>query len=125
MKTNVPTRSETTVAATVAPEDLRPGIFVAVLNEVVEYPSLIWCDDAIGERDETVRVQLCADEGGAPLKVNAVCLPFVFVKAAGGQTQTIDVRRVQLVRLKKRYARTVWKQVRRDCRKGKQKNKGR
>ncbi|REJ95565.1 MAG: hypothetical protein DWQ34_05855 [Planctomycetota bacterium] len=111
MKTNLQTTAETSVAKTIAPEDLRPGIFVAVLNEVVEYPSLLWCDDVIGERDETVRVRLRASDGGAPLKVKAVCLPFVCVKTACGHVRTIDVRQVELVRLKRRYAKFVWKQV--------------
>lgn len=44
-----------------------------------------------------------------PLKVRAICLPFVFVKLPSGEFKTIDVRLVKLARVKRKYARMVWK----------------
>jgi hypothetical protein len=99
-----------TLAACVAPEDLKCGEFVAALNVVYEYPPFLWCcDSAPVEPDETVRIQYRAPSAGTPLKVKAICLPFVFVKLPNGTTQTMDVRQTQFVRLNSDYAQAVWK----------------
>ena len=63
-------------------------------------------------RAEPVRVRHLPTENRAPLKVKAICLPFVFVKQPNGQHQTIDVRLASLVRLERGYAKTVWKSMR-------------
>jgi hypothetical protein len=112
MNTDFSTTKKTSTAASVAPEDLECGDCVAVLHEVVEFPSFLWCDSVLGERDELVRVRCLPTSGGMPVKVKAICLPFVFVKSPFGQCETIDVRQVRLVRLKKRYAKEVWRNIR-------------
>ncbi len=99
----------TAVAAMVAPEDLRRGDFVAVLSEVVELPSFLWCETLATDRSELVRLRRLPTDDRAPLKVKAICLPFIFVKLPKGQFRTIDVRLTSLVRLEKNYAKTVWK----------------
>ena len=58
------------------------------------------------------------DDAGTPLKVKAICLPFVFVKAPNGEGRILDMRRCHLVRLSSDYARSVWKALK------KQKNSG-
>lgn len=98
-----------TLAASLAPEDIRCGDDVAVLNEMSEYPSFLWEDPAAAPMDALVRVWWRPTEPGMPLRVKAVCLPFLFVKAASGETRSLDVRQVQLVRLSRRYARIVRK----------------
>lgn len=125
MTTNVSSTFGTSLAASVAPEDLRCGDFVAVLNEILEYPSFLWCDAVLGAPEEPVRLRYCAADGGLPLKIKAICLPFVFVKSPYGISQTIDVRQVQLVRLRKRYAKTVWKDLRRHRSKARRQIRGR
>ncbi len=49
---------------------------------------------------------------GHPLRVIAVCLPFVYAKTPRGETATIDTRRAQLVRLDRRCAKVIWKALR-------------
>lgn len=101
--------SETTsVAASVAPEDLQRGDFVAILHEVAEYPSFFWMDAVPCERDAMVRVRCLPADSGQPLKVKAICLPFLFVESPRRRLRTLDVRQVQLARLTRRYAKTVW-----------------
>jgi hypothetical protein len=117
MSTNTPTADLTALAATLAPEDLRCGDDVAVLNEVCESPSWLWCELATAT-EQPVRVKYCAEGAGMPMKVKAICLPFVFTKAADGQLLTLDVRQRQLVRLDRRYAQTVWKALRKQRRSG-------
>ena len=106
------TTGTTSIAASVAPEDLKCGDFVAVQNEVIEFPSFFWCETVPSQRDEMVRLRFLPAGSGTPLKVKTICLPFVFVKSPFGQCETLDIRRVQLVRLKKHYAKMVWKKIR-------------
>lgn len=121
MTVKLETTREISLAATVAPEDLRPGDFISVLNETFELPSFLWADSPIAGRDELVRIRCCASGAGAPLKVKAICLPFVFVKTSHGFAYAVDVRRVQLVRLQKQYVKASWKKPKSDSVKAKRK----
>ena len=109
------------VAKSLAPEDVRVGDYVAVLHEVCEAPSFWWpCDSTLGQRDEVVRLVFTPRDSGEPLKVCAVCLPFVLVKPAKGKVRALDVRRFQLARLNADYAAT-WKAEKRNKSKAKAK----
>jgi hypothetical protein len=107
MKIETTSAKGSTMAACVAPEDLKRGDRVAILTEVVEFPSFYWFEGSLGERDELVRVRCIPAGSGLPLKVKAICLPFVLVKTPSGDRETVDVRKVQLVRLNKGYAKEV------------------
>jgi len=110
MKSQATTSSETHVARSLAAEDLRCGDFVTILSEIGEWPSFYWsCDSQVWPPNEPVRIQRHSDDGGTPLKVKAICLPFVFVKKPSGEHCTLDLRQHRLVRLSLDYARPVWK----------------
>lgn len=100
------------VAASVAPEDLRQGDYVAVLSEVIELPSFLWTETLASKHDEVIRVCRLPTGARSPLKIKAICLPYVFVKSPAGDYQTIDIRLARLVRLDRAYAKTVWKRMR-------------
>jgi hypothetical protein len=123
MRTKSPKTDATLAASSVAPEDLRRGDFVAVHSELIELPSFLWCDVAPSEREDLVRMRFRPRSGGMPLAVKAICLPFVFVKSPLGERHTIDVRQVQLVRLKRRYAKAVWRALRRQRKHAKKREK--
>jgi len=112
MKTGLEPRPQSTVARSAAPEDLARGDYVAVLNEVVEAPTWHWFDLAAHPPEEPIRVRIMSLDSGTPVKVQAVCLPFVCVQHPDGWTETLDLRRVQLVHVSRSYARCVWKSVR-------------
>lgn len=106
----VSTNCESHTAKILAAEDVRCGDFVGILREVVEYPPFFW--DCAGEASvprEPVRVPVRAADGGVPLKVKAICLPFLLVKTPQGQHRTLDVRQCELVRLGSDYAALAWK----------------
>jgi hypothetical protein len=118
METRHPTtdskaRSERSHSAArpLAPEDVCVGDFVAVLHVVQELPSYYWdCDQGLlGDRGEIVRLRLWPDDGGTPLKVVSVCLPFVLVKTPCGKQQALDIRRYHLARIGRHYANQVRK----------------
>ena len=101
---------QSNVAKPLAPEEIRPGEFVALLHEICELPSFLWCNDsAVLPANEPVRMRLVPEFGGMPLKVQAVCLPYVLVTLPRGSKQTLDVRRSQLARLSGPYGKAAWK----------------
>ena len=94
-------------------EDIACGDFVALLNETVDVPSYLW--DFSGTSlspHELVRLKLIPGDAGQPLRVIEICLPFVYAKSPNGETTTIDIRRLQLVRLDRKCAKAVWKKLR-------------
>lgn len=109
MKTRMQQEENCSIAATVAPEDLRRGDFVAILSAVVELPSYYWPGTMSCERDEVVRIRYLPTDDRTPLKIKEICLPFVFVKQSNGDYKTIDIRLASLVRLERGYAKAVWK----------------
>ena len=112
MKTLEANADASQMAASVAPEDIHCGDYIAVLNVIYEYPSFLWCCDAASvQPDEPVRIQLQQRGGGTPLKVKAICLPFVFVKTPNGKSFTYDIRQTQFVRLNADYAKEVWNEL--------------
>ena len=112
MNLRLPENECSSIAVSIAPEDLRRGDFVAVLSEIIELPSFLWRETLSGCRDELVRLRRLPTENRAPLKVKAICLPFVFVKSPNSEYHTIDVRLTRLMAAateKKLRAKTVWK----------------
>ena len=105
--------SKSSLARSVAAEDLRRGDIVAILDEIYELPSFLWsCDTHLLPPQEPVRMKWRTTDNGRPLKVKAICLPFLLVKAPCGKAETLDVRKCQLVRLNRNYAKRVWKKLR-------------
>ena len=91
MKTYTTTSCEIHVGRSVAPDDLRCGDFVSILSEIAEYPSFLWCHDSqLLAPNEPVRIQWRPDDGGMPLKIKAICLPYVFAKAPTGHRRILD-----------------------------------
>jgi hypothetical protein len=103
----------TTLARCLAPEDIQPGDYVTPLSMLAEVPSYWWCaEDWSLSRDRPVTIRFITNCDGAPLRVKSVCLPFVLVKQPSGQSLTIDLRKCQLARLDRQYARRAWKAYR-------------
>ncbi len=111
MNTKTPTAErDATLAKTLAPEDVRRGDYVAVLSEEFEYAKFAWsCDLPLADAEQIIRVRFRPRETTGPLRVIDACLPFVFVKPAKGEGQTLDLRSVRLARLDRAYAKRVWK----------------
>lgn len=113
MKSRTVSKSCTSVAARIAGEDIQRGDFVTVLNEIIELPSFLWCcSSSTLSTDETVRLRTMPHDAGQPMKVVAVCLPFVYTREAQGKLSTLDTRRQQLVRLDLKTGRSMWKRMR-------------
>ncbi len=99
------------LAKVIAPEDLNEGDLIAVLNVVDEIVPMLLMREAWQDSKamEPLRVMYLPCGDPAPMKVEAVCLPFVLVKQADGVVRTIDVRRYRLARLPVDYGKRVWK----------------
>lgn len=99
-----------TAAKPLAPDDVSPGDYVAVLDEQHEFPAVVWyCDRPLAGEDDVVRVRLRPREAEGPLRVTDVCTPFVFVKNRVGKIRTVDLRAVRLARIDREVARRVWR----------------
>jgi hypothetical protein len=113
MKSRPTSHPQPRAAAIVAGEDLACGDYVALLNQTVDFPSFLW--DACGATlspHELVRLKTIPANAGRPLRVLAICLPFVYAKTPSGKTATIDTRQTQLVRLDRQCAKVIWKELR-------------
>ena len=105
-----PVELNSTLAKVLAPEEILQGDFVTMLHVICELPSFLWCADASTQPlHEVIRIQFLPAEGGVPLKVESVCLPFVLVKRPRGDQRTLDLRRCRLARLDRAYASAAWK----------------
>jgi hypothetical protein len=112
MKSVNDSAAASSAARTVAAEDLQRGDYVAIAAEIVEFPSHLWSDTAHSLRpDELVRIAFRAD--GMPLKVKAICLPFILAKEPGGQARILDSRAHRLVRLGRDFAKRAWRAMKR------------
>jgi len=110
MKAHLSIPAQSSLARPLAPEEVRRGQYVTPLDEIHEWPSFLWpCPDSNLEPQDLVRVRLKSDEGGIPLRVTAVCLPFVSVRTPQQTTRVLDLRRVQLVRLSREFGKLVTK----------------
>ena len=117
MTTTEETDYQTKVASCVAAEDIKPGDFIAVLSEIAEFPSFLWCC-VTGNLppEEPVRLRLRPGNSGQPHKVESVCLPFVYAKLPNGKVTILDSRKHQLVRLDAGSGRQAWKMLRKQSR---------
>ena len=113
-----------TLAKSLAPKEICAGDYVAVLHIVFEFPALVWVDDfSLIDYDEMIRLPFIPNETGAPLRVKAVCLPFVLVKHPCGKHQTLDVRHHRLAKIDQAYAKLAIKAHQSKKKKRKQKKK--
>jgi len=101
-------RKKTSLASLLAPEDIRRGHYVAVLNEIEQWFQF-GCSSA---KPELFNVRLVPTDETVPLQVLEICLPFVTVRKADGSLVTLDVRRHELARLDDGYARRVIRRLR-------------
>lgn len=98
----------------IAAEDLRPGMYVALLQEILEFviPSL--CDPALN-KGKTLEVKRAAFTPMpwdlAPLKVAGVCLPYVLARTPAGSLRTLDARQCRLALLPDGYGRKAFRML--------------
>jgi hypothetical protein len=96
------------VARSLAPEDLKVGEYVAITAVIHEVYLCAQLERGYGPY-EPVRLVCTECSDGAPLKVLAVCIPFVLVADGHGQRRPLDIRRLRLARLPRDYARKALK----------------
>ena len=99
------------------------GDYVGVLQSSAQYPTYLWHGDLSLDvaDEEPVRVGYMPTDGGVPLKVKAISLPFVLVKPPGQNCETLDIRLCRLARLDQDYAKLAWQELRKPFVKSKRK----
>jgi hypothetical protein len=108
-----PMSKDFSISKPIAPEDIRPGMYVIVHLEIHEQRPSIFCDDA-SMRKEPARMArwpcMCSDcAGGEALKVLNVCLPYIMVQRPAGEQRirTLDTRQHRLVQASESYGRAA------------------
>lgn len=98
------TKTQTTRTVRAAcPEDLRKGDYITVSRDTLQVPS-VYCDNHVGPQ-AIVRLSYMPCDSGEPLRIRGVCLPYILVKRADKQSETIDLRQQEIVRLPKKFGR--------------------
>ncbi|MEM1109992.1 MAG: hypothetical protein AAGH99_15010 [Planctomycetota bacterium] len=94
----------------VAAEDLRVGDGVAVSCVTAQF---LACEDPPpGEtHNRVLKADFIPADAGDPLRIVAVCLPFVLAVNVARQYVTIDVRRQHLVKLDAGYTKRAMKKL--------------
>jgi hypothetical protein len=110
-KSKVRAEAMPTAARQLAPDDVQPGLYVAVLQLVGQYMPM-QCDSTLHPRTEPVDVLWVPWWSNEPLKVLEVCTPFVLARRADRSCRMLDLRRHRLARLDAGYARRVRKRLR-------------
>jgi hypothetical protein len=103
--------TELQVVRPIAPEDIRAGMYLAVMHEIQERS--LWSFEMYDDcgRKQPRQVLRLPSGSGRPLRVEDVCLPFVVVRKPtdkGGSLHTIDVRRYRCALLPEDYGRRVF-----------------
>ena len=99
------------LAKSLPADDIRLDDYVAQLRIIYQYPSYLWngADTTTLPPNQPVTIEWNQSTEEAPLRVKAICLPFVFVQTVDDRYRTLDVRRETLVRLDADYGDFVWK----------------
>ena len=108
----------------IAAEDLRYDDVIAILDTTYEYPTFLWSFESLSVPiDEPVRIRWLSQDPGMPLKVKAICLPFVLVMYPSKRVEALDIRQHRFVKLSETYALESWKKFRPKPEKKKKKRK--
>lgn len=101
------------------PEDIRRGQYVSVHRRVGEvYWLPFFCESEFKEPSvKVLRYGYTPKQSGLPLRVKAVCLPFVLVTSPQGRVLTLDTRSMDLVELSADYGKAAFKALREDHKK--------
>jgi hypothetical protein len=91
----------------IGPEDVHVGDYVAVTHTTYEF-LMDPCADFSQDEVKPKRVTLIPWNAGRPMKVLSVCLPFVLVQDTARTTETLDLRRHRIARLRRAYGRKAF-----------------
>ena len=88
--------AEMTAVCCAAPEDIRAGSYVMIMQDSFEfYP---WCAarDSMNPPTTTTLVRMYPDKDAEPMRVISVCLPFLHVQTRAKRPVLLDGRRMRL-----------------------------
>lgn len=100
---------EARMARPVAPEDLRPGDYVAALQVVNEH---LWPMFGSDEKPPRMfRVLAWPGHDWMPMQVEDICLPFVMLKTPRGKHWVLDTRQCRLGRVSASFGRRLFEAI--------------
>ncbi len=94
------------VVRQVRADDVCVGDYVVVMHESYDFVSMSCFSDTDSMKVE--RVTVLPNQTKSPVRIEAVCVPFLMVKAVGGKRTMVDMRRVQLAQVSGRFGQAVF-----------------
>ena len=107
-----------------SPEDIRLGDFIAVTHTRYELVPDNLEPMLAGQEVEPIRLTALPYDAGTPMKVIALCLPFVIGETAVDMRVVVDTRRHALTQVSEDYAMAYKPKPSDDKKKKKRKGKG-
>ena len=110
LKSRIEKGAKLTVARTVFPEDLAVGDSVVLSQVAFQYPSFCWCgaDMTVRPPEEPIQIAFQPSwDKHEPMKVKAVCLPFVLCKTVEKKHCVLDLRQVKVAKVDSSFAAAV------------------
>ncbi|MFG0258162.1 MAG: hypothetical protein ACF8GE_09700 [Phycisphaerales bacterium JB043] len=104
--------ADLTVVCCAAPEDLRAGQYVTVVNEKFEFYPWRAASECDTPPTRTILVDSYPNDPVVPMRIESVCLPFVHARSITGKPLLLDIRFKQLVLVDDAFARGFAKAVR-------------
>lgn len=92
-------KTATRLARSLAPEDIEPGRYVAVLTAIREHFSGLYSDELQWKEPRRVLLRWLPDDDEHVMRVVSVCLPFVLVRTPEKKTRLIDTRQYELAEI--------------------------
>ena len=100
--------TENTLVRSLAPEDIKVGIYVMVLHRQCQV--LMSKDSALGDPEiAVVQVVMRPYFPELPAKVIDICLPYIVVEREDRKTDIVDTRSERLAKVPKRFAKKALK----------------
>lgn len=105
------TKYSPTLARALRPEDVQRGQYIAILHVIDDFLPPCWSVDRGAPPPAPVPMRWLPFDAPVPFRVLDVCLPYVLVQAPTGEASMLDVRRAELARLDRGFARRSVKRL--------------
>lgn len=103
-----------TLARTLAPDDVRPGMYIAPLLRLDERQPNVFDATPTVSADGVIRSVRIPTGSATPALVVDVCLPYLFVRSPRGTYRVLDGRRFKLARVSDAFGTRVFRQLAKD-----------
>ena len=101
-------KTEIQMARLIAPEDIVRGQYLVIMGEIEEIEPFFCTSDLLEKQSLPIRYErMCGYI--EPIRVLAVCVPFILIRYVTGQVRSLDCRQTRFARVDAAYGQLVWR----------------